>query len=97
MEPMTFELARKTVKWKLCSACWGALDYAPAENGGYVVTCAKCGDETRGYVSMKTVERRRAAGYGEKREVERMLVENGYMPDPLAGKTKDDLLKDLGY
>lgn len=97
--PMTLEMATKTVKWKLCSGCYGALqmDPDPENEGGYLVTCVNCGAGTRGYISQKTVEMRRAQSYSDAREVRRMLIRNGYMPDPLAGESTQEKLKKLGF
>jgi hypothetical protein len=98
MDAMPFELASLTSRRYLCSACWGKLlPPAPAEGGGFVVLCETCGDETKGYVSQFYVDHRRGESVGEEREVKQMLVKMGILPDPLAGKSKETLLKELGY
>lgn len=96
-EPMSFELARNTVKWYGCAGCWGELEMNPAPDGGYLVTCKSCGAETRGYVSQKYIERRRGESVGEAIQVKRLLIKTGYLVDPLKGKTKAELIRELGY
>ena len=98
MDPMTFALARNTVKFYACSGCWGELDSPiPTSDGGFLVLCRRCKEETPGYVSQRYVERRRSESIGEEREVKRMLIKVGVLPDPLAGKSKADLIRELGY
>jgi hypothetical protein len=99
MEPMTFELARDTVKWYGCSGCWGALQMDPdPENPGlYLVKCVACLDETQGYTSQKYIDRRRALSESELREATKVLREIGVLPDPMKGKTQAQKLQELGF
>ena len=99
MEPLNFELARKTIKRYACSNCWGELEMSPdPKNAGmYQVTCKTCQEETKGYVSQHFVERRRAESEFEKRDAVHLLRKVNILPDPMAGKTKEQLLKELGF
>ena len=99
MEPLTEELARKTVKLYVCSACWGDLETRrdPLDDELFYVTCVKCQIETKGYVTKYFVERRRNDNEFEKMDAESLLRRMGIIENPLAGKTEKDLLHELGY
>lgn len=99
MEALNEALARKTVKFYACSNCWGELEILPdlRESGMYFVTCKKCGDETKGYVTQHFVNRRRGESEFEERDARKLLVKVGILPNPLEGRTKADLLKELGF
>ena len=98
-EPMGFELARNTVKWYGCSGCYGDLDLQPDPDtpGGYLVTCKSCGAETPGYVSQRYIERRRGESVGEALQVKRLLIKTGFLVDPLAGMSKEQKIRELGF
>jgi DNA-directed RNA polymerase subunit RPC12/RpoP len=87
---------RRLVKWYRCSNCWRAL-VAHSRDGGTEVLCGNCGEETNGYVTAKYVDRRRAQSVSDAHDVTRMLIKFGYLPDPLAGKTQEQKLKELGF
>lgn len=97
MEALNAELARKTVNRYACSNCWGDLELAPdlRENGMYFVTCKKCKEETKGYVSQYFVNTRRTASEFEKRDVTRMLKSIGVIASPK--KSTNELMKELGF
>lgn len=99
MESMDAELARKTVKDYCCSNCWGDLELTPdlRGNGLYFAVCSKCKDETKGYVTRYFANRRRTESEFELRDATRLLQEIGIMPNPNAGKTREQLLKELGF
>lgn len=98
MDSMSFSLARRTIKYYGCSTCWGSLKMeGPDESGGYVVVCENCGDETKGYVSQKYIEKRRGESISDERQAKKVLIEAGILPDPMAGKTQEQKLKELGY
>lgn len=97
MDLVPVGFARRLVKWYRCSNCWRELQSFPRESGRFEVLCKGCGDETRGYVTAKYVDRRRGRSIGESREVTRMLIKMGRMPNPLAGKTAADLKRELGF
>jgi hypothetical protein len=88
--------ARKTVKFYACSNCWGELEMVPAGNG-YSVLCKKCGAETKGYVTQRYVNRRRAESEFEEVNAVHMLTHAGVLENPLAGKSTSELLKELGF
>ena len=99
MEPLNFEYARKTVKKYACSVCWGELEMTPDPNhaGMYQVTCKKCGEETRGYVTQYFVNRRRGESEFEQREATHLLRKLEILPDPMKGMSKEQKLKELGF
>lgn len=100
MDALNETMARKTVKRYACSLCWGELEMRSAihlENGFYFVVCKKCQDETRGYVTQYFVNRRRGESEFEKGDVTRLLIKLGFAENPLKGKTRADLLKELGF
>lgn len=53
VEPMSKEMASRTVRKYVCSGCWSPLEEKPADNGRSIVLCTKCGEATQGYVSYK--------------------------------------------
>src|SRR5690349_21448428 len=87
-------LARKTVKFYACSACWGELEAIPAE-AGYKVLCRSCGEETKGYVTQNYVNRRRSESAFEEVNATHMLMKAGVLENPHAGKSVEQLLKEL--
>ena len=97
MDPVPSDFARRLVKWYRCSNCWKELESFLRDGGRYEVLCKSCGDETRGYVTAKYVDRRRARSIGDAHEVTRMLIKMGRMPNPLAGKSAADLKRELGF
>jgi DNA-directed RNA polymerase subunit RPC12/RpoP len=96
MQPLNEILTRKTVKFYACSNCWGDLEAIPAEEG-YQVLCRKCGPETKGYVTQNYVNRRRAESEFEEVNATHMLMKVGVLENPHAGKSTDQLLKELGF
>lgn len=97
MEALNAELARKTVKRYACSNCWGELELAPdlRQNGMYFVTCTKCKEETKGYVSQYFVNTRRAASEFEARDVTKMLKTVGVIAKQ--NKSNAQLMAELGF
>lgn len=96
-EPVFFEFADKLCKWSVCSKCWSDLvKREDPESGGWIVECSN-DPRHAGTVSRKTAEQRQAQDYSEYREVRRLLIRLGLIENPLAGKSADDLRKDLGY
>jgi DNA-directed RNA polymerase subunit RPC12/RpoP len=96
MEILNDTLARKTVRHYACSACWGELELIPVETG-YKVLCRKCGEETKGYVTQNYVNRRRAESAFEEVNATHMLMRAGVLENPHAGKSTEQLLKELGF
>ena len=96
MHPLSEALARKTVKFYVCSNCWGELEATPV-TGGYEVLCKSCGPETKGYVTQRYVERRRSESGFEEVNARHMLEKVGVLENPHAGKTADQLLSELGF
>ena len=82
MESLNEELARTTVKWYVCSNCWGELKLHPdlRENRKYFVLCQKCWDETKGYVTQYFANRRRNESEFERRDVVRLLRKLEILP-----------------
>jgi predicted amidophosphoribosyltransferase len=97
MEALDRELARKTVKNYCCSNCWGELEILPdlRENGMYFVTCRRCGEQTKGYVSQYYANTRRSESGFEKMDVTRMLRKCGILKAEV--KTVGANLRELGF
>lgn len=97
MEALNADLARKTVKFYACSNCWSDLEILPdmREKGMYFVTCVKCKEETRGYVTKYFVSTRRDASEFEKRDVTRLLKKVGVLPKE--ERSKKEIMHELGY
>jgi hypothetical protein len=100
MEPSkTFDYpeAQKMVRDCVCSRCWDALFYSPAPDRKYYVRCVSCRHDTVGYVTKHYVDTCRAESRGDATEVKQVLKKAGVIKDDLAGKTNEDLIKDLGF
>ena len=98
MESFDLIYATKTRKRYACSNCWGELELVPdmRERGKYFVTCVRCKDETRGYVTQYFVNRRRGESEGEKREVNKLLITIGVFQKPHYG-SREQIISDLGF
>lgn len=92
---MHIELARRTVKWYVCSRCWSDLEMKELEQGA-AVECVNCREETYGYVTRKWTEKKRSDDHFEAVEVTRMLQRIGVLPKP-AKRNEKEILAQLGY
>jgi len=99
MEALNEELANKTANNYACSNCWGDLEIMPdlRENGMYFVTCQKCKEETKGYVTKYFVHKQRVNSEFELRDATRLLQKLEILPNPRKGMTRENLIKQLGY
>jgi len=95
LEPMNLELARRTAKWYVCSRCWGDLTMKE-QDGGAVVECVNCQEETYGYVTRHWTERRRNTDHFDCVEVTRMLERIGVLP-PRKIISRKERLELLGF
>ena len=86
-----------TLRDYVCSNCWGHLLAYPMDNQLWLVICHRCGDETKGYVTKYFADGRRDESHGEKFEARRMLEEMGIIQNEHAGKTSEELIKELGF
>jgi DNA-directed RNA polymerase subunit RPC12/RpoP len=91
---VTFLEAQNLQADYVCSRCWGHL-VTRFVNGGAVVTCAVCGENTPGFVTKQYAERRKQESAAEKAEAQHVLKD--IIPSSSSGKSKDDLLKELGF
>ena len=89
-------MAYKTVKRYSCSNCWGELEML-LEGDKYRVLCKSCGAETKGYVTQYFVTRRRAESEFECVNATHMLRKAGVLENPHAGKSTEQLLRELGF
>ena len=98
MESFPLDFAVKTRKRYACSICWGELEIIPdlSDVTRYFVTCKRCKEETRGYVTQYFVERRRGESFGEEFEATQLLQKLGIVPKPDYG-TVDEIIKSLGF
>jgi hypothetical protein len=99
VESFDLEFAAKTRKRYVCSVCWGELELIPdiRENGKYFVLCRKCKDETRGYVTLYFVTRRRGESEGEKVNVVHLMQKLGLIENPLKGVSREAIIHSLGF
>ena len=93
--PMTPELADITKNNYVCSQCWGHLEIFPAGNGFYRVKCAKCLDDTKGFVTKHYADSRRQDSGAELLDAYRSL--RGFGINPHEGKSEEELLSELGF
>ena len=95
LEPMSDELANKTVSNYVCSNCWGDLVKYHAPNRMSRVKCVNCGDDTPGFVTRWYAEKRRSESMADKLDIQINLRD--IFPSEYAGKSPDELVKELGY
>ena len=98
MDAMNGQLARKTVKLYRCSNCWGELESLPDLTGkldSFFVTCKKCKEETKGYVTEHFVKQRQSDSAFEAREVTRMMKKVGVLPSEK--RSSSEILKQMGF
>ena len=98
MESFDLIFAHKTRKRYACSVCWGELELVPdlSDRDKWFVLCKRCKDETRGYVTLYFVNRRRGESVGEEHQVTRLLQTCGILPKP-EKHTVGENMKALGF
>lgn len=86
--------ADRLVKHYACSGCWSHL-VKFSVNGArlWAVKCINCGNQTRGYVSKKWVERRLSESHAELQEAKIALRD----VLPLPKRTESEVLGRLGF
>ena len=89
-------LTQKIIRDYVCSKCWGHLN-ARVSGDELVVECASDPQEHSGFVTKHYVEQRRAESLGEYIEANELLKSIGVTKNPHAGKSADQLIKELGY
>lgn len=90
-------IALVTVKNYKCAGCWGHLTTFHIPGSQDVeVRCLKCGPG-RGFVTRWWVSRQRALDVGNAMDVRPMLISAGVIDNPHAGKSADQLIKELGF
>jgi len=91
--------ARKFINRYACSTCWGELvaERIPGERYMANVHCGKSDCTGAGFVTKHYVEKRRTQDHFDHMEAERNLGEVLGIPNPLKGKTADELIKELGF
>lgn len=88
-------LAEITLRDYVCAACWGHLVRKPAPERMWFIECAK-DPEHNGFVTKFWVEKQRQADAGNLMDARYLLQKIGVVPNPHAGKTAAQLLKELG-
>jgi hypothetical protein len=86
-----------TIRDYCCATCWGHLTVRRTADGETRIECGKYGAEHQGFVTKAYAERRRAESAAEAAEVKELLRGLGVIDNPNAGKTADDILRDLGF
>jgi hypothetical protein len=96
--------ARAFIDRYRCSTCWGTLtfdritdDYKDPDYNQVEVHCEDVECSGMGFVSGKYVERRSSEDMADYQEARRNLKTALNLPDPNAGKTADQLIKELGF
>ena len=91
--------AEKFIHRYVCSTCWGELvaDQVEGQRYNRSVHCGNEGCSGPGFVTRKYVEKRRDADHFDFLDASRNLRKVLNLPDPNAGKTTDQLIKELGF
>lgn len=92
---MTFEEARKLKDKYRCSSCWSVLDIFPADNGAFTVRCMGCGDNSKGFVTQRFVEKRKEANAFEAMNAKYVLSQA--VPWMKSKDTEEEILRKLGF
>ena len=80
----------------VCSACWGVLTSYLVE-GGCIIKCSECGENTTGFVSRKYTERRILESQWQYFEARSTLREAIPWMFPHMKQTPQEILIELGY
>jgi hypothetical protein len=91
---VTYQMAQNTIANFLCSQCWGHLVAHPTDNG-VIVLCGSCGEETKGYVSKRHVERRQQESQVERLDARQIL--KAIIKPAVSGQPESQTLKELGF
>jgi hypothetical protein len=94
MEMQSYLQAQETVRKYVCATCYGHLLAYPKDDG-VVVLCAKCKEDTKGYVTKRYAQRRQQESLAEKLEARQVLKDG--ISSPHAGKNEAQLLQELGF
>ena len=86
----------KYIQKHVCARCYADLQKFPAENRSWEAKCPNCGDAWHGTTIRRgTAERRGQTALSDIREVKENLPD--LFPNPYKGKSKEELIKDLGF
>lgn len=91
---MQTELAIHITDRYVCARCWGPLIAVTDGPHELKVTCPECGDG-QGFVTKSGVARSESEALGLAAEARHNL--RNVLPNPLAGKSEAEIIKDLGY
>lgn len=90
------QLAGRTVRDYVCSACWGHLIQKHSKEGN-IVECFSCVEDTKGFVTKTYANNRLSDSVGERLDVRKTLLDLGVIENPHAGKTTQELLTEMGF
>ena len=86
----------KYLQKHVCSRCYGDLQKFPADNRLWEAKCPTCGESWHGTtIRRSTAERRGQTALSEVHEVKENLPD--LFPNPNKGKSKEELIKELGF
>lgn len=91
--------AARFIQKYACSTCWGNL-VADSINGERYLKTVHCGNVNctgAGFVTKHYVEKRRTQDHFDHFEAERNLRVALNLPDPMKGKTTEEILKEIGF
>jgi len=92
--PVTYQMAQNTVAHFVCSNCWGHL-VEHLTDTGVMFLCGSCGEETKGYVSKRYVERRQQESQAERLDARQVL--KAIIKPAISGQSEMQNLKELGF
>lgn len=84
-----------TVRTCVCSRCWGRLDICFID-GDHVVKCMNAECDGQGFVTKHYANKRLEESRNDALEVKCTLQELAVIQSPDAGKSEDQLLRELG-
>lgn len=87
---------RQTRRHYVCARCWGRIDLCH-ENGLDVLMCMNPDCNGSGFVSKLYTEKEKNANQFDAMDVKATLRQIGIIDNPNAGKSEDQLLRELGY
>jgi hypothetical protein len=90
-------LALLTIRDYCCSVCWGHLNITDWRGDLELVECAVYGSEHGGFVTKFWAEKQRQLDLANSMDAKDMLRKIGIIKNENAGKSKEQLLKELGF
>lgn len=89
--------AQKVLRTHLCSTCYGPLviKFHPTDRDSSIVQCHKCGENTTGIITARSVSKIKAQSIVDRIDAERTLTEAGVIEK--SKRSEADLIHSLGF